>query len=458
MEIYVNDISVSNLLEKRSFYDVYPEMNLEREFSIETLNEYFATEGLIWDTAKTAYNIGKAAGKAGKKVYKSGKKSYRKLKDKWSKIRPLIIKAIKDLGITLTNMWGKFMHYDKDYADLAKKIDNVINVKVPLLGQTKTTVYIDMYNLDVNTLSNVCKLVESYEGFVSIVKNEKSLLGGSFIEPEDFYNLIKKNCNRRTGEFNSKNVEYDLNRMISAVGTLNERGEITIPNTIWTSRKMYVPTNIPFMKKRNERKNFQENLDKSTAAGFTRASITGQMTELTFDPGSLSKLKDLLVKGNNTGYLQLMKSFLTNKIIENTLKKSGSSLKNETRKYFSEMDKFSVELDSLQNEMENAKNKNNANKSIDNTIDPSNEEDIKNKTLKNSDDGMTSEMDNSLEILIENYMECITNFYMNMSSIYKSMVQGLLAGSFDLIMNCKTIVDKIESIINLPKDKKVGAN
>lgn len=462
----MNNQCVSDMIDSRTFEEVFKEMNFETPITYNLLDQYYSTEGIVWDAAKGIKNTVKTVRKAGKTAYKAAKTQGRKIKDKWNKIKPIIIKAIKDLGITLSNMYGRFMKYDKDYKDLAAKIDNVINVKVPLLGKVETDILVDIYDININTLSNVCKMVESYEGFVSIVVND--MLNKTFIQPPDFIKLVERNTNMSTGEVRLNEIRSAIDPMVRAIGDLNAKGELTIPNKIWTDRKWYVPVNIPFMKKRNEKREWQKDMDNTTAAGFTKLSITGQLEEITISGDEVDKFKDLLVKSNKTGYLNVMKDFLNNRIIEQTLKKSGSSLKKETKAFFSNLDKTSSYLDGLMKKINEAKirsgsndedqsplNQNNSSKpETVNKASTGGENEVPgrltkvNKTLAGSYDGSIATADDSIESVVDTYLDSLTSFFMNTSSVYGSMVNGLTAASFEIIVNCKHIVDKINSITN----------
>lgn len=470
MEIMLNNTCISDLVDSRTFEEVYRDTNFETPITYNLLDQYYSTEGIVWDGAKLIKRTVGTVRKAGKQAYKAANTQARKIKDKWNKIKPIIVKAIKNLGITLSNMYGRFMKYDKEYLELAKKIDNVINVKVPLLGKVQTDILIDIYDININTLSNVCKMVESYEGFVSIVVNE--MMAGAFIQPPDFIKLVEKNINKSNGDVNTSNIRTALTPMVRYIGDLNAKGELTIPNYIWTNRKWYIPMNIPKMDKRNQNRDWQKNMDNSTAAGFTKMSITGQLEEITISGDEVIKFQNLLVKSDNTGYLNIMRDFLNNRIIEQTLKKSGTSLKKETKVFFSNVDKTSSYLDEIIKKVNEAKirsgnnndegllnqnntpNPNTVNKA---STSPDNQPQKfidKNKDLRSSNDGFLETGEDSLESLVDTYLESLTSFFTNTSSVYGSMVNGLTAASFEIIVNCKHIVDKIESITNYNNNTK----
>ena len=211
-----------------------------------------------------------------------------------------------------------------------------------------------------------------------------------------------------------------------------------------------------------------KDMDNTTAAGFTKLSITGQLEEITISGDEIDKFKDLLVKSNKTGYLNIMKDFLNNRIIEQTLKKSGSSLKKETKAFFSNLDKTSSYLDGLMKKINEAKirsgnndedqsplNQNNSSKpETVNKASTGGENEVPgrltkvNKTLAGSYDGSIATADDSIESVVDTYLDSLTSFFMNTSSVYGSMVNGLTAASFEIIVNCKHIVDKIDSITN----------
>lgn len=457
MEIMLNNECISDILDSRTLEETYKDTCFETPISYNILEQYYSTEGIVWDTAKGIKSTIRTVRKAGRKAYSSARTQGRKIKDKWSKIKPIIVKAIKNLGITLSNMYGRFMKFDKDYRELAAKIDNIINVKVPLLGKINTDILVDIYDININTLSNVCKMVESYETFVSIVVND--FLGKKFIQPPDFIKLLERNINRKTGEVNTSKIRSELTPMITIIGDLNSKGELAIPKKIWTDRKWYIPINIPFSKKRNQKREWQNDLDDSTAAGFTKASITGQLEEITIDGEKIEEFKKLLVKPNKTGYLNIMRDFLNNRIIEQTLKKSGSSLKKETKNFFSNLDKTTSILGSLVSDIEKAKNINKDDIEEQETPSKSSIGGVdskgiperltrKNASLADADDGSLDMSDDSLESIVDTYLDSVSSFFMNTSSVYGSMVNGLTSASFEIIVNCKHIVDKIDSITN----------
>lgn len=464
MEIMMNNVCISNIVDSRTFEEVYLDTDFSTPIKYNTLEEFYSTEGIIMDVAKGVKTTVSTARKAGRAGYKAIASQSRNIKSKWYKIKPIIIKAIKDLGITLSNMYGRFMKYDKDYVELGKKIDIIINSKVPLMGKSDVDILIDMYDINVDTLSNVCKMVESYQGFVSIVVND--FIGSkNFITPENFVKLVESNININSGTGNIEKIRSSITPMVDTIGKLNSNGELTIPNKIWTDRKWYMPVNVPFAKKRNERKKWQKDLDNSSAAGFTKNSITGQLEEITISGDNIEEFKNLLVKGKNGGYLNIMKDFLNNRIIANTLQKSGASLKKETKTFFSNLDKFSNILTDISKRYSEAQIRNNNTEDINqnntstpntnNTATTTPEKLINPKQkLSNSDDGSLNTADDSLEGIVETYIDAITSFFMNSSSVYGSMVNGLTAASFEIIVNCKHIVDKIESINNL-NEKKV---
>ena len=281
------------------------------------------------------------------------------------------------------------------------------------------------------------------------------MLNKTFIQPPDFIKLVERNTNMSTGEVRLNEIRSAIDPMVRAIGDLNAKGELTIPNKIWTDRKWYIPVNIPFMKKRNEKREWQKDMDNTTAAGFTKLSITGQLEEITISGDEIDKFKDLLVKSNKTGYLNIMKDFLNNRIIEQTLKKSGSSLKKETKAFFSNLDKTSSYLDGLMKKINEAKirsgnndedqsplNQNNSSKpETVNKASTGGENEVPgrltkvNKTLAGSYDGSIATADDSIESVVDTYLDSLTSFFMNTSSVYGSMVNGLTAASFEIIVN-----------------------
>lgn len=455
MNIFLNDIPVEDLIDERPLEESYKDMTYENPITYNLLEQYYSQEGIVWDTARAIKSGISATRKAGKRGYKVVKSGMRNVKDKWNKIKPIIIKALKDLSINLSNMYGRFMKYDKDYKELALKIDKVINTKVPLLGKVKTDIYIDIYDINIDVLANVCKMVESYNGFIQIVVNE--FLGNNFVHPEDFLKLVDANINKSTGDVNTEAIRSKITKMVEGIGNMNYQGELTIPRKIWEMRKWTFVDKIPFTQKRATKKEHQENMDSSTAAGFTKLSITGTLEELTISGERISALKDLLVKPNKTGYLNIMKDFLNNSIIEQTLKKSGSSMKKEMKEAFKKIDILSEQLSQRINEVHYLKRERN-----DDINNPTPGEQIKTastgepeyfakskKRLSNSDSGQIEAESEGLEGVVDSYLNALSSFIMNTSSVYGSMVNGLTSASFDIIVNCKNIVDKIDNLTNI---------
>ncbi|MGL5315641.1 MAG: hypothetical protein ACRC92_20470 [Peptostreptococcaceae bacterium] len=465
--IFLNGVNITHQISSESLYDRLEELkayegiidyDIDRHFRLSDEQDLqYAMEGLIFDTLRTAKSGIGAASRAGKTAYKAGKRQYNRLKDRWNQIKPVIIKVIKDLGITLSNLYGKFMKYDKDYAELGKRIDSVIRYKVPLIQNNKSTIILEMFDFDPQTLSNFCKMIESYDGFVNICMNDEGLAGGSFVRPDDFIKLVQKNVNPRNGEVNSDAIRKVLDPMIQAIGNLTKNGDLTIPRALWANKKFTAPVNIPFMKKHNETREFNKNMkDTLTAANFTKQAILGQMTTVEFEPTQNAELQKFLVNGNNGGYLNIMKYFLNNKVVETTLKNSGKSIKKETDGYFKSLQNMMRELDATITKVNEVKAKNNTdgkNDITDPNYDPAaamdkKDKEMRNKTFANSNDGAMNYEDvgNDLESIIEGYVTVCNTFFVKTASSYSSMVNGLLSASYELIGNCKTIVDRIDAL------------
>ena len=462
MQLKLNNIPVQDIVDNRSLYDSYPDMDFELDVPYNILEQYYSQEGLVWDVAKGLKSGVSAVRKAGRSGYRMMKTGHRNLKDKWNKIKPIIIKALKDLGINLYNMYGRFMKYSKDYEELGKRIDNVIQTKVPLLSSNKDIdILIDMYDINVNNLSNICKTVESYGDFLALVDN--NLLDNSFIEPKDFVKLVESNVNKSTGEVRTEAIRSKLQKMTEAIGELNSHGEMTIPEAIYRERKWVMPNGVPFTDKRSKRKEINEKMDDSTVAGFVKLSITGHLEELTISGENIDEFKKLLVGNSKNGYLHIMKDFLNNRIIENTLKKSGSTMKKETREFYNIFNRSIDMLNKILEDTYKAK----ANRTPEEDMSSRDQEDPrayrastgelqrivnnKNKKLSNTDDGNIEAETDSLDALIDSYSETMTSFFINTSTVYASMVNGLTAASFEIIVNCKNIVDKIESLSSTNK-------
>lgn len=460
MNIYLNDVPIEDLIDNRPLEESYKDMSFVTPIAYNILEQYYSTEGIVWDTARAIKSGVKLTRQAGKKAYSMSKRSYRNLKDKWNKIKPIIVKSLKDLAINLSNMYGRFMKYDKDYAELAKRIDSVINTKVPLLGQIKTDIYIDIYDINIDVLAGVCKMVESYQGFIEIVVNE--FMGRNFLTPEEFLKLVDSNINRNTGEVNVDRIRSQIDTMVKGIGNMNYQGELSIPKKIWESRKWSISGIPSAISKRSQRKDNKKAMDNSTAAGFTKLGITGSMEELTISGEDMPKFKNLLVKPNKTGYLNIMKDFLNNRIIEQTLKKSGSSMKKEIKEAFKSLDTLSDQLNKRIAFVEDIKNRNSNDEESDLNNRRREGEQIKtastgepqffkrtNKNLSNSDSGQMDVDEDSLDGVVESYLNAMSSFIMNTSSVYGSMVNGLTSASFDIIVNCKNIVDKIDSLASV---------
>ena len=431
----------------------------------DAFDEYFgiSNEGsIVGDLVKGAYRGTKATVKAGIAGTKFAKKQLGLAKNKWEQFKPKLIAMLKEFGMSLQNLWHKFMEYDKKYKELGQKINNVIQFGINQMQVLpQSSLYYHKFNAAL--LKGMVDLISNwsffYECIVDGYKGKKSGLfnGRTIPTPTAVADAIKRR--------NTREVKDLVTDFSTGIAKLNAAGELTIAMVL---ERLF---GWDISRKLNRE---MRDAAKKNALGlseFIKAGIMGDEAQHDFGPEDLYGFKRAMVGGNGS-YLRLVASFLNNGILEDALKKGGASTKKGTDLMVKEMQKVMQEsdvVDRLEQERQSredqrtARAENSMNKR---NNDANNEDDslftggqnfgttdqlkdnLENGVGKGDSPEYMTTMGEMSELYCKNYVLFVTK----LSNTYGNIVRGVLSASYDIISEAENIVSLIENSANRVKN------
>lgn len=426
------------------------------------------TEGIMSDMIKGSVKATSGAVKMGVKGVKTANKAWGSIKNKWAQIKPVIIKMLKDFGIALSNLYHKFMQYDKKYKELGQKINNIIQFSVNQMQYMPSiTIYYHMFNAEL--LKGIIDVVSNWGVFVSAVttgyKGRKpGIFNGDVPAPEAIADAIKKN---------------DLNRLQSLVqdfsngiGKLNQYGELTIGVILDNVFKWGVTSNLP--------KEIRDKASKNQVSltEYIKYAILGEQIQKQYDDTNKQEfIRDMT--GGSGSYLRLVASILNNNILQDALQKGGVSTKKGTDSLVKLMEQVmkqaevteKINADKEAQRVRQEKIQQDRNKPLENNTGGNDLEQATINFANNSQNfgtvsdthnamsydgpgpgnGEGTEVANTISGLAELYCKNYVIFVTKLSNTYGNLVRGVLAATYEIISETDTIIKNIEASANRTK-------
>lgn len=444
---------------------------------------------LIWEAAKLAGSAVKTTTKAAYHGQKAAGTAIKDARLNWNtKIKPAIIKVLKEFQIQLQNMWSTYRKYDSKYKELGKEINTVINVfggSITSLPRTK----LSWHAFDANSLVGYMEIIQNYDEFMTAVQENRALFPNKMVKPNEFANFAQNN--------NVRAAQDAVNGITEAVGNLKRYGDLGLIRAFWEDKRSPLKAFSKFDKRLME----AAYSEKTSITEFTEATILRGMNEKYFDSSNIVEFRNDFLNGSNS-YLQCMRAMLNKDIITNILTKGGDSIKKRTKTDLADMEKIvKIGLDKQMRARANNSNANTTQNSgsrsskkepnLSDTAEQSLNADAAKaaqqtkldqggesvdafeafadffKSKANSDNGATAEkgkvMDRyegqyspdsdpiSIVELTDQYIQAYTLLMSNVANNYSSMVRGTLSATYTLIQECTQIVAFMKSAVNEQK-------
>ena len=412
--------------------------------------------------------------KYGVKGVRAANRQWTYMKNNWEKIKPQLIKVLKDMSIGLGNMWHKYLQFDEKYKELGKKISNIINFSVNQM-QTMPSVKLVWHKFNAVLLKGIIDLVSNWFNFVNAIINGSSDASSRIFQgtgnkqpiPQNIVNALKRD-------------DLDLAREMiqdfsKGIANLNQNGDLTIAYILDKIFKWNIKWNAPKETKKAAKGN------NVTLSEYIKDAILGDLVEKEYGDGNKQEfVKDMT--GSKGAYLYLVASILNNDVLADALKKGGASTKKGTDAMVKSLDtlmKQSELVEKIKADKENKaaeakmKQEERAGKSqvIDND-DEDNDSNISSNMYEagqqfgsssNSNQKMqegtyndNSDPEASLsnagiadlaDLFAKNYVIFITK----LSNTYANLVRGILAATYEIIAEADSIIDVIETSANRVK-------
>lgn len=421
--------------------------------------EVYGMEGIVTDMITTTYKATTGSVKAGVKGYQAVNRGWGAIKNKWAKIKPMLIKMIKNFGIALSNLWHKFLEYDKKYKELGQKINNIIQFSVNQM-QTMPSVSFYYHEFNAVLLKGVIDVIANWGFFYQVVtegfKNKKSnLFPNEFPSPEKVAESIKNNDLNRL-----QNLVQDFS---TGIGKLNQDGEITIGNVLNNIFKWGIENRLPKDIRKASRKN------DVGLSDYIKHAILGEQIKKNYSNENKNEFVSDMIGGNGA-YLNLVASILNNNILEDALKKGGVSTKKGTDSLVRSMEavmkqaEVTAKIEEDKEKRTQAENEKRE-KAMQRDMDKNNNDETMttveravndNQNFGNSDNmdninkngvGNTENQgqDNTISGLAELYCKNYVIFVTKLSNTYGNLVRGILAATYEIVSETQSIVDTIEA-------------
>lgn len=260
-------------------------------------------------------------GVKGAKLVKKGiNQGSTSIKNLWAKIKPQLIQLLKMFGNALTDMWNKFMQYDKQYKELGKKINNIVQYSInQMQHMPSVTVYYHKFNAIL--LKELIDLVANFTNFFVTLTTKTSKGDPGVFENEVCADMEQMSNLIKTGKVDEFRRQTQI--FANGIQKFNSYGELTIPVVLDKLYRWNVSKNLPS----DMRKLAESN--KLSISDYFKAAILGEQIEASYsDENKDEFIEDMT--GNNDSFLRLVQSILNNEILADALKKGGASTKKAT--------------------------------------------------------------------------------------------------------------------------------
>lgn len=404
-------------------------------------------EGLVWDRLKAGKNVVKGTIKTGRSTYRELKKGVSKLKSEWARIRPMLLRMLRELGERLSRMWAQFMKYDKKYIELGKKIHELLRTRIHLLTEAPSNTFY-LHDFNAYFLKAVIDTVADFDAFWKEVKTNKYFFNGNFPEPDTIKNLLQKQ--------DRKGLEEALEQFKKGLEKLNEHGQFTIlqyiDNRSWFTKYL---ARAPFGADREAYKDKKEG--SITLSKYMSVVLLGKELERIYKPTDLKTFKEDMA--GSKGFLTMMSTILNQSVVENAMSKGAKGLKQITDGIIKDMDSVIQQgiEETKKEEVKEEKEKPEVSK---NDKTDGEDEPFSDQTGHSFHDQERQEeleeAKTSLAAMAEEYSNSYTALLQKVTQTYQGMVQGMLTTVFTLTKETWDVVSQIETQIGSqdPREKK----
>ena len=475
MKIMINGITLDQYSKSESKYEElkYSLENIDivdyDEFDYLTVsNEASILGDMIKGTVKGAFQTAKV----GAKGVKMANKQWTNAKNNWQKVKPQLIKVLKDMALNLTNMWNKFLKYDEKYKELGKKMNNIISFSLNQM-QTMPDVRLSWHNFNAKLLKSIMDLVSNWFNFVSVIVNGSNGSGSGIFDGSGNMIPTPLNIANAIKQGNTDNVRTMVQDFSKGIANLNAKGDLTVAMVL----DRIFGWRINFGASKESR-----NLAKTNEIGlseYVKDSILGEEVQKEYNNDNKEEfVRDMT--GGEGSYLRLVSYILNNDIIADALKKGGASTKKGTDAMIKELNKLMDQTEVAERvkadrdakeeaakkkeessnksvmDANNAENKD-QNKAEQNQMyeegqqfgSSSNSKQMMNKgTYDSGDMNAPSIEDASLSDLVDLYSKNYIIFITKLSNTYANLVRGILSATYDIISEADVIISMIESAAN----------
>lgn len=280
---------------------------------------------IVWDVVKGAGKLTKNTIKGVKAAHKAGYRQVNNLKLNWSqKIKPLLIKILREFQAQLQIMWGKFRKYDKLYIKLGQEINSVMKVYGRQLEQLpNVTLYFHKFNGKM--LRGFAEIIASYEAFMGAIKSSPDLFNGNFVEPQAFAEFVKSNDIAK-----AKNA---VDIMSAGMQKMNARGDLSIAHAMMNSSTAtdgaWAKIKNFFTGEDNDRLIRVAIKNKTPLVQFVQIVILRNEMQIAYSNKNVDKFKQAFLDRNDS-YLPVLSTILNRKVLQTVLERGASTIKKET--------------------------------------------------------------------------------------------------------------------------------
>lgn len=412
--------------------------------------------GMIKGSVKGTVGAVRTGVKGAQLAKKGINKGSASIKNLWAKIKPQLIQLLKMFGNALTDMWNKFMQYDKQYKELGKKIDNIVQYSIKQM-QHMPSVTVYYHNFNANLLKDLIDLMSNFTTFLLSVttKTQKG-------DPGVFDNDTCTDMEQMSGLIKTGNIdEFKRQTEIFSNGLqrLNSYGELTLGVVLDKLYKWNISGNLPD----DMRKAADQN--KLSTSDYFKAAILGEQIESSYsDENKDEFIADMT--GRNDSFLRLVQSILNNEVLADALKKGGASTKKATDAMVKLAEKIMKEAEVKQRIDDDKKQREEANKARQKQLDQatkSTEQSAKSSNEKYAKDAAdivkkgqqfgkfgdsvedAQSEGQTLADIVGNYTKNYIMYINKIANAYTNIVRGVLSATYVIISEAGTVCSTIEA-------------
>lgn len=420
------------------------------ELSIIDYDFEIGSEGLVWNTVKTAGSVVKGTVKAGKKTAKFLKNSYKDFKVFVKVLYDKLRKIIKELGNQLAARYARFMKVADRYKKLGNEVKEILDFLGKAVGEMPD-INLSWHRFDPKLLKTMFDSVSNFEEYHERVIDAALYKIGkhNFPKIEDIKTAIDRNDPEKIAKYTKMLSEvmayFNESKELSIVIGLGggdfdniERSTLLIRMmksiggsvaNLFTGGKFKGWAEFVRVKGskkfRNVSNDTKEQIEKEGSLGvgagaFLKEAILGEEIRKTYGKNNVEEFKtDMLGK---IGFLTLMNSILNQEIIFQVLKSGSLSIKKKT----------DLELKEMQNIIKSAIN------AHDKSAKGNNEK----KEDKDNKEG--DKEYGTVESMSDVYMRLMGGILSRCCKDYSQIIAACLSSTFELVKETEAIVKLIK--------------